>query len=244
MTEPFVLLGDPASSDILIVADHASNHVPPDIDLKIDPGLLQSHIAWDIGIAAIAQNLSSQAGYAAFLGSVSRLVVDLNRYADEEDVITLSSDGTNIAGNRMNDAERKQRLHRYYHPYHSKLAEIISTSPPKLILSLHSFAPILRSRPDIQRPWEIGVLYNSYETASRLALDYLGLQPVIAGDQLPYSGKDLNATMNQHAEAAGIPYTGVEIRQDLLGDAEGINVWSKRLAEMLSYILGRLPQSI
>ena len=42
---------------------------------------------------------------------------------------------------------------------------------------------------------------------------------MIVGDQLPYSGKLLNATMNRHAESNGIPYVGIEMRQDLVGDA-------------------------
>ncbi|MBU0792860.1 MAG: N-formylglutamate amidohydrolase, partial [Alphaproteobacteria bacterium] len=56
---------------------------------------------------------------------------------------------------------------------------------------------------------------------------------LIVGDQQPYSGKLLNATMNRHAEAHGRPYLGVEMRQDLVSDAAG----QARLAAILGPVL-------
>jgi predicted N-formylglutamate amidohydrolase len=53
------------------------------------------------------------------------------------------------------------------------------------------------------------------------------------GDQLPYSGKLLNATMNRHAEGNGIPYLGVEMRQDLVSDTAG----QARFAAILAPVL-------
>ena len=40
---PYRIIGTPRFGGILIVADHASNRVPDDIDLGIDPALLQPH---------------------------------------------------------------------------------------------------------------------------------------------------------------------------------------------------------
>jgi len=36
-------LGTPRFGGVLVVSDHASNRVPPDIDLGIDPALLDRH---------------------------------------------------------------------------------------------------------------------------------------------------------------------------------------------------------
>jgi predicted N-formylglutamate amidohydrolase len=44
MNEAFSQI-DGGDCNILIIADHASAHVPADIDLGIDPGLLSNHIA-------------------------------------------------------------------------------------------------------------------------------------------------------------------------------------------------------
>ena len=60
---------------------------------------------------------------------------------------------------------------------------------------------------------------------------------LVVGDQQPYSGVLLNATMNRHAEANGIPYVGIEIRQDLIGDPAGQAAWAGRLATMLDACL-------
>lgn len=62
-----------------MVSDHASNHVPEDIDLGIDPALLAQHIAIDIGVSGVAERLAQHPGWAAFLGGVSRLVCDFSR---------------------------------------------------------------------------------------------------------------------------------------------------------------------
>src|SRR5690606_27940551 len=90
----------------------------------------------------------------------------------------------------------------------------------------------LVSDPGQQRPWDIGVLYNEDDRAARIAIPLLETAGLKVGDQLPYSGKLLNATMNRHAEANGIPYLGVEMRQDLVGEAAG----QRRFAEILGQI--------
>ena len=103
--------------------------------------------------------------------------------------------------------------------------------PPALILSLHSFTPRLASDPAQARPWHIGVLYNQDDRAARLALPMLRAEAgLCVGDQQPYSGRELNYTMDRHAEAEGRPHLGVELRQDLIADAAGHREWAERLA--------------
>ena len=230
MTEPFHLRGDPASP-ILIIVDHASNHVPDGIDLGLSPEVLSQHVAWDIGVAQVAALLVEQGDCCAVLGGVSRLVIDYNREADAPGLVPVHSDGHHIEGNKV--AEVADRLTRFYDPYHAKVAELAAGGQQPFLFSLHSFTPCLQTRPDELRPWEIGVLYNEDERGARVALPMLLDAGLIAGDQEPYSGKLLNATMNHHAEAHGRPYLGVEIRQDLIGDAAG----QKRFAEILRPVL-------
>ena len=79
MNEAYRLIGDTTPGGILIEADHASARVPDDIDLGIDPALLNEHIAIDIGVGHIAELLVQRPGFAAFMGNVSRLVCDFNR---------------------------------------------------------------------------------------------------------------------------------------------------------------------
>ena len=78
----------------------------------------------------------------------------------------------------------------------------------------------------------MGVLYNADDRLAGPAIAALAEEGLIVGDQLPYSGKLLNATMNRHAEANGIPYVGIEMRQDLARDAAGQALFAERLARM------------
>src|SRR5687767_7554874 len=139
--EAFRILGEPRSGGILIVSDHASNRVPADIDLGIDPALLDGHVAVDIGVCAVAERMVAQAGHAAFLGNVSRLVCDFNREEDSPALIPHSSDGHAIPGNLFDLARREERIERFYRPYHDALAALVVEAPPALIVSLHSFTP-------------------------------------------------------------------------------------------------------
>ncbi len=244
MNQAYEIVGEPQKGGILVVCDHASNHVPSDINLGIDLWLLDQHIAWDIGVAAVAQFLVSLSDCAAFLATHSRLVTDLNRYPTDDSAIPTKSDGVEIPGNHLDVAQRRARLDQFFHPYHAGLTDVLHRHRPDLILSIHSFTPRLEADPCAARPWEIGVLYNDHDSAAMIAIDYLAGEGLIVGDQLPYSGKHLNATMNRHAEANDIPYVGVEIRQDLITDEAGQERFAALLAEMAQYVAEKLASEV
>jgi predicted N-formylglutamate amidohydrolase len=234
--EAFRLVGRPRFGGILVVADHASNRVPEDIDLGVDPVLLTQHVALDIGVAAIAERLAERPGFTAFLCNVSRLVCDCNRDEGAPAIIPIASDGHAIPGNELTHQEHQARLDRFFRPYHAALARQLDSVPVSLILSLHSFTPQLASNPREKRRWQVGVLYNEDDRAARVAIPLLEAEGLIVGEQQPYSGKLLNATMNRHAEAEGRPYLGIEIRQDEIGDATGQTEWAERLARICNQV--------
>jgi predicted N-formylglutamate amidohydrolase len=234
--EAFRLVGTPRFGGILVVADHASNRVLEDIDLGIDPALLDQHIAVDIGVADVAERMAERPGIAAFLCNVSRLVCDCNRDEGAPAIIPIASDGHAIPGNDMTHDQHQARLDRFFRPYHAALARQLDDVPAALILSLHSFTPQLASNPAEKRPWQVGVLYNEDDRAARIAIPLLAAGGLVVGDQQPYSGKLLNATMNRHAEAEGRPYLGIEIRQDEIGDAVGQAAWADRLARLCNRV--------
>ena len=226
---------------ILLIDDHASNHVPADIDLDIDPALLNQHMAIDIGVEAVGRLLCAALDMAGIFGPVSRLVIDLNREEDAAGLIPETSDGFAIPGNALLTAEGRQaRVERFWWPYHAFIADRIATHRPKLIVSLHSFTPRLSARPEEQRPWQVGVLYNQDDRAALPGIAALRAAGIVTGDNEPYSGKVLNATMNAHAEANGIPYLGLEVRQDLIGDYAGVRAWAERLAPVIDEVASAL----
>lgn len=229
MSEAWEFLEGVGEHNILAIVDHASSHVPSDISLGIDPSLLRTHIAHDIGAADLARQL----GYPTVLGAVSRLVVDFNREEDAHSIVPVASDEQMIPGNRVTREERASRINRFWRPYHAAVSALIDERRPSFLLSLHSFTPELASEPGVKRPWQVGVLYNQDERAARLAIPMLENAGVMTGDQRPYSGKLLNASMNFHAERRRIAYLGFEVRQDLLKNPEGVAYWANMLRPII-----------
>ena len=226
------------SATVLLIADHASNRVPPGIDLGIDPALLDMHIAVDIGTAALTEALAAALRARAILATVSRLVIDCNREPEAAGVIPVASDGHVIPGNlALSTTERELRIDAIHRPYHAAIAAEIARLRPALIVSIHSFTPALATRPQEARPWPVGVLYNCDDRAARKALAWLAGEGVLTGDNQPYSGRDLNYTMNRHAEADDIAYLGLEIRQDGLADADSVTATAALLHRLIGVVI-------
>ena len=226
---PYRQVGEPVPGRIVCVADHASNHVPDGIDLGIPAHLLQTHIALDIGIEGIADRLARRHAIPAHIACVSRLVCDLHREEYHPAVVPMSSDGHTIAGNIGANVEK--RLDAYHRPYHKALGEWLDAARPELIVSLHSFTPKLASD-DEDRPWECALLYNEQGEAAHHAIRLLREEGLTVGENQPYSGKDLNATMNRHAEAHARPYIALEIRQDEIANEAQQARWSALVADI------------
>lgn len=236
----YEIIGDIRKNNILIIGDHASNIIPADIDLGIDESLLNDHIAVDIGVKTVSEMMVKNLGIAAILAAQSRLVIDLNRREDDPSLIPLESDGIYISGNDIDEDQKQERISRFHKPYHDKVAQIIAKYPPSIIIALHSFTPILRTDPNLDRPWDAGVMYGPTETASKLAIEHLLSYGLMVGDQLPYTGKIWNATMDRHTEPRNIPYFGLEMRQDLVADHAGC----ERFAQILGDICVKITKTL
>ena len=232
--KPYRQVGEAGPAELMCVADHASNFVPEGIELGIDPKLLDEHIAVDIGVNGVADRLARRHGIPAHIATVSRLVCDLHRKEDEPAAVPTESDGHLIPGNIGANIERRMAL--YHRPYHTALGEMIDRVRPKLLLAVHSFTPELATSTQ-ERPWEIGLLYNQDDRAARHAIRLFGEQGLTVGDNEPYSGKQLNATMDRHAEARGIPYLTLEIRQDQIATEAGQARWATLVADVAGRVL-------
>jgi predicted N-formylglutamate amidohydrolase len=233
-SEAFRIVGTPRFGGLLVVADHASNRVPEDIELGIDPALMQEHIAVDIGVGGVGEKMATNPGIAAFLGNVSRLVCDTNRDEDDPAAIPVASDGHVIPGNLGID--REARLDRFHRPYHQALSQLLDEIPQALTLILHSYTPCLKSNPEGQRPWHCGLLYDQDDRGARHAIRLLEAEGLIVGDQEPYSGAIYNAVIKRHVENEGRPYVYIEIRQDLIEGEAGQAEWADRLHRLCNEV--------
>ncbi len=237
-----------APPHLIFVCDHASNALPPDYGtLGLEPDLFRRHIAYDIGAADVTRAMAQAFNAPAILGAYSRLLIDLNRGADDPTLVMKLSDGAIIPGNAKADfAEVANRTRRFYRPYHDAIeAEIARARANKItpvIISIHSFTPEWRGR---KRPWQVGVLWDRRD--GRLALPLLEALrregDLTVGDNQPYSGELEGDCMAQHALAHGYAHVLIEIRQDLIETAAGAARWAQRLTPILRESLSRLDSS-
>lgn len=248
--EPYpveMIEGSPASG-ALILCDHASNAVPPDLgDLGLPSVEFQRHIAYDIGAAAVTRALARRLGAPAILTRFSRLVIDPNRGRDDPTLVMRLSDGAVVPGNaRVGAAEIERRIARFYDPYDAAVAAAIeralAAGHPPAIVTVHSFTPIWRGCP---RPWHVGILWDADERFARPLLEGLAAEEgLVVGDNEPYDGALAGDTVDRHATARGLANALIEIRQDLIASDDGAEDWADRFARLLAPLLAQPARRI
>lgn len=249
---PFQLLGkdDPppvhevhpdGRSPFLLACDHYGRLLPRSLgDLGVSETELVRHIAWDIGIAGVAEGIAKLLDAHLVAQRYSRLAIDCNRPPGAASSIPAISEATAIPGNEGISAQaRDARRHEIFDPYHQRINAVIDArlhiKRPTVLVALHSFTPVYAG---VARPWHIGTLYHRDTVLPRLLLEHLRAEPdLVAGDNQPYAVSDLtDYTIPVHGEARGLINTGIEIRQDLIADQAGQRQWAERLARILGAI--------
>ena len=234
----FEMIEGRADTGLLIIADHATNRLPPKYgDLGLDPSAFRRHIAYDIGVEPLTRLLCRRLGVPGVMSCFSRLLIDPNRGEDDHTLIMKISDGAIVPGNYpMTPEEAEFRLTHFHRPYHDavsgRIAEIENaTGQAPLVISLHSFTPVWKTTP---RPWHAGILWDNDGRAALPLVDALAALPgIVCGDNEPYDGALKGDTMYRHCMRRGIPHALIEIRQDLIADDAGVMEWTDRLAPIL-----------
>jgi predicted N-formylglutamate amidohydrolase len=234
--------GDPAAG-LVLIADHASNHVPAEYAaLGLPASEFARHIAWDIGVEPLTRALAARLRVPAVLSHFSRLLIDPNRGDDDPTLVMRLSDGAVVPGNaRIDAAERDARIERFWRPYDRAITDTIdgcfAAGRPPMLFSIHSFTPNWRGSP---RPWHCGILWNRDPRLAEFLLDRLGADPaLVVGDNEPYHGDLDGDTMNRHGLARGLVHGLLEIRQDLIAEPAGVAAWTDRLEPILREAMGR-----
>jgi len=239
--EALVALPGNLSGGLLILCDHATRKIPPEYaDLGLPQAELDRHIAYDIGVGPLTEELSERLDAPAILTQFSRLLIDPNRGEDDPTLVMRISDGTLVPGNRGVDAaERERRLQRFYRPYHRTVAKtidaMIETGRPPVIFSVHSFTPDWKGT---RRPWHAGVLWDRDPRLAQPLLELLreehGLR---VGDNEPYTGALRGDTLNRHGTQRGLAHALIEVRNDLIARPPGVAEWAERLEAILREVL-------
>jgi predicted N-formylglutamate amidohydrolase len=241
--DSYTILPGCADAGLVVLCDHAGNALPPDYGtLGLPADQLARHIAYDIGAAAVTRALATALDAPAVLTRYSRLLIDPNRGRDDPTQIMRLSDGAVIPGNRhLDEAEREKRGRLYYEPYHRAIAGVIDaciaggTAPA--LLSIHSFTESWKT---VARPWHVGVLWDEKDTrlAQPLLDRFFAEGDLIVGENEPYPGQYEGDTLWQHGTSRNLANAIIEIRQDLIRDAQGQAQWGQRLSRIVGSILG------
>lgn len=236
--EPVEILNAASDTELVLICDHASNHIPAEYQrLGVGEADLERHIAWDVGAAALTRALAGRLGAPAFLGTYSRLLVDLNRPFGSPTSMAVLSEATRIPGNEgLSPAEIARRRRMVFDPFHAAVASFLDArerrSKRSRIVAIHSFTPVFLGVP---RPWHVGILHDDdHEHAARVMDGLARDRTLIVGENVPYQiDRASDYAVPVHGTDRGSPALLVEVRNDLISDARGIAEWTDRLTAAL-----------
>jgi predicted N-formylglutamate amidohydrolase len=227
------------SAPFLLIGDHAGRAIPRRLgDLGLPPGAMELHIAWDIGVSGLGRRLAAQLDACFIEQAYSRLVLDCNRKVGAADRAPAVSDGVAVPGNAgLSAADLASRERDIYTPYQDAIAAALDARAgrPAFLVSLHSFTPVMQGA---ARPWRMGVLHRGDSDLSRAVLALLRAElGDAAGDNQPYAMDGTDNTVPLHADARGLDYLELEVRQDLLADAAGQDAAAAVIGRLLKQVI-------
>jgi predicted N-formylglutamate amidohydrolase len=233
--EAVEVLNEAGRSDIVLLCEHASNHIPAEYArLGLDAHHLRRHIAWDIGAAELTRRLSARLDAPAFLATYSRLLLDLNRPLGSPGSIPARSEDTDIPGNAdVGAVEAARRAERMFFPFHDRVAGHLDARErdrlPTRIVTIHSFTPVFLG---VSRLWHAGVLSDRAGNFGDAILSELRANGSLhVAANVPYTiSRDADYAVPVHGDDRGLDAVLIEVRQDLVSDTEGIERWTDRLA--------------
>jgi predicted N-formylglutamate amidohydrolase len=243
---PVLEINRTGRSDFLIVVDHASRRIPRRLgDLGLSESELQRHIAWDIGSLGVARQMAAALDATLVAQNYSRLVIDCNRDPGVDSSIPRSSEWTDIPGNLgLSEEDLLARRTAVFDPYHQHLRtlidERIAAGRSVVLVAQHSMTNSFKG---VQREMHAAVLYNRDQRFASLVLAMLRreAQLTIAENEPYFVSDQSDFTIPRHAEARGLPYVAIEIRQDLVTAEAGQTEWAIRITNALRDAGRELP---
>lgn len=239
---PYTVYNPDGKAPVLLVCDHASREFPAAMQqLGVADWVLDKHVACDIGAAMVTRHLADRLDAPAVLGGYSRLIIDLNRQLHDESAFIKVSDGIAIPGNLdIGPEEKQERIESFFKPYHDEITRQLQSFEARDIvpafLSIHTCTPVFNN---VVRHCHIGVMWDSDERIPVPLMEHLSRNPELKiGDNEPYSGRHPHDfTIDHHAESRGLASVGIEVRQDLVSNADGARKWADILAGAFEAVL-------
>lgn len=209
---------------ILITCEHASPDVPGDwAELGLPPDLRDAHWGWDRWAADTMHRFAGDLGATTIQTRVSRLVLDVNRGAQDPTLILTEAEGRPLPGNvGLTPAARDERIARLHAPYHeaidAHLGDLVRRFGAERVVffTFHSFTGAFGAQ---DRDFDVGVLYDAHEDLAagvKRALATHGLRARLNEPYSGYRGEIYAAAV--HGEAHDVAYFEIELNQHVLED--------------------------
>lgn len=242
---PPVIENASAHGRIVLVCEHASNHIPPRWgDLGLTPDQRRAHIAWDPGALGLARGLARHLDAVLVHAPVSRLVYDCNRAPDMAGAMPARSEIHDIPGNAaITPEERAARTAKIYIPFHDGLHAVlmdrIARGLHPALITIHSFTPVYFGKP---RAVEFGVIHDADDTLPRAILAEAQARTRLRAElNEPYSARDdVTHTLRLHATPYALPNAMLEVRNDLIATPEAETQMAATLAPVLAAAMATL----
>lgn len=227
-----------ARSAIVLVCEHASHQIPPELaDLGLDAEAQRSHIAWDPGAFSVAQVMSEKLDAVLVASNVSRLVYDCNRPPDASDAMPVQSETYHVPGNvGLTEDAKAARVRRYYAPFRDALSAEVKRRKDPVLVTIHSFTPVYRTE---KRDVEVGILHDQDARLADAMLDCADQYDVRRNT--PYGPEDgVTHTLKEHGQKHGYLNVMIEVRNDLIADRASQVSMAKTLVNWLTKALESL----
>ncbi|QAR32506.1 N-formylglutamate amidohydrolase [Geovibrio thiophilus] len=206
-----------SAMSVIVICEHAVNTVPAEFGYMFrgNEDILRSHRGYDAGAAEAALLLGKLLGITPITGSITRLIIDLNRSPHNRAVFSEFS-------KNLSTTEKQRLFDEYHTPFRKKVLEAAEKAKrPVLHISVHSFTPVLNG--DIRKA-DIGILYNPARESEKAAAAALarGLKtlPYKVMKNSPYQGKSDGTAAWLRKLIPDADYSGIELElnQKLLTD--------------------------
>lgn len=245
MVQAFEIINEYGHAPVLLVCEHASNHVPDHLNnLGVTQEVLEYHIAWDPGALDVAKALSAKLDCPLFAAKLSRLVYDCNRPPEAKDAFPAMSEIYEIPGNaNLSNDDIQWRIDHVYKPFQTGLSTVVAKQIERFgmpfIVTIHSFTPVYKGN---KREVEIGILHDADRRLADKILEGAQAQTdLVIKRNEPYDATDgVTYTLREHGVKNYLQNVMIEIRNDLISDAAGV----ERIADTLyQFIDEALAQS-
>ena len=150
-------------SGLLVSCEHGGNGVPPEYAPLFAEArrVLESHRGMDFGARYVALAFGARLGVTPAIGTVTRLVVDLNRSPHHRTVFSEYTRG-------LSREQKSAVLDAHYRPYRTAVEGLVERTVRSgafaLHVSAHSFTPELHGK---VRNCDVGLLYDPRSESER-----------------------------------------------------------------------------